>query len=112
MYKWTKSNLHNHSAQILVDGKYGHKVLLRQEFSQRGKLPPTLFILYMNDLVPILLKGIHAALYADDLFRLQKSMQPLPPIPCSKHETRSQNGKTSGVSPSVNKGHQYIFLSL
>jgi hypothetical protein len=34
---------------------------------QGGVLPPTLFILYMNNLIPTLPKGIQAALYADDL---------------------------------------------
>ena len=43
------------------------KNLLRRGVPQRGVLYPTLFLLFINDLVSELLKGINAALYADDL---------------------------------------------
>ncbi len=48
MYKWTSSYLYNRRARILVDGKLGRKILLRQGVPQGGVLPPTLFILYMK----------------------------------------------------------------
>ena len=67
MYRWTKSYLHNRRARVLVDGHCSLSVLLHQGVPQGGALSPTLFILFMNDLVPKLPKGIHAALYADDL---------------------------------------------
>ena len=67
MYKWTNSYLNNRRARVLVDGKLGRKILLRQGVPQGGVLPPTLFILYMNDLVPELPNGVQSALYADDL---------------------------------------------
>jgi hypothetical protein len=63
MHKY-KSCLHNRRARVLVDGRFGRKVLLRHGVLQGGILPPTLFILYMNKLVPMLPKGINAALYA------------------------------------------------
>jgi hypothetical protein len=65
IYKWTNSYLYNRRAR--VDGKHSQKILLKQGVPQGGVLPPTLFILYMNDLVPELPNGVQAALYADDL---------------------------------------------
>jgi hypothetical protein len=66
MYKWTNSYLHNRKARVIVDGKHSRKILLKQGVPQ-GVLPPTLFILCMNALVPELPNGVQAALYADDL---------------------------------------------
>jgi hypothetical protein len=89
IYRWTKSYLPNRREWVLVDGICG-----RNGVPQGGVVPPTLFILYMKDLVSMLPKGIHAALYADDLVLwCTKNMQPPPSIACSKPETRSQNGK-------------------
>ena len=51
----------------MVDGCCGRKVLLRQGVPQGGVLSPTLFILFINDIVSELPKGVHAALYADVL---------------------------------------------
>ena len=67
MYNWTKSYLYNRRARVLVDEQCGRKVLLKQDVSQGGVLPLTLSILYMNDLIPELPKGVHTAIYADDL---------------------------------------------
>ena len=67
LYNWTKSYLHNRKARVYVDGKKSKKVLLRHGVPQGGVLSPTLFILFINDLVAELPRGISAALYADDL---------------------------------------------
>ena len=67
MYKWTKSYLYNRRVRVLVDGQCGQKVLLKPGVPQGGVLPPTLLILFMNDLVPELSKRVHSAIYADDL---------------------------------------------
>jgi hypothetical protein len=67
MYNWTKSYLYNRRARVLVDGQCGRKVLSKQRVPQGGVLPLTLSILYMNDLIPELPKGVHTVIYADDL---------------------------------------------
>ena len=67
LYRWTKAYLHNRRARVSVDGKKSKKVLLKQGVPQGGVLSPSLFILFINDLVAELPRGISAALYADDL---------------------------------------------
>ena len=67
MYRWTKSYMHNRRARVLVDGQQGKKFLLHQGVPQGGVLSPTLFILFINDIVKDLPRGVKAALYADDL---------------------------------------------
>ena len=67
MFNWIKSYLYNRRARVSVDRIHSKKILLRHGVPQRGVLSPTLFLLFINDLVSELPKGIKAALYADDL---------------------------------------------
>ena len=67
MLRWTKAYLHNRKIRVSVNGELGSKVLLRQGVPQGGVLSPTLFIMFINDVVKELPRKVHAALYADDL---------------------------------------------
>ena len=67
MYKWLTSFLHNRKARVTVDGKLSKKFLLQHGVPQGGVISPTLFLIFIDDLIKKLPKGIKAALYADDL---------------------------------------------
>ena len=67
MLRWIRAYLHNRRARVTVNGHKGKKILLRHGVPQGGVLSPTLFLVFINDLIQDLPKGIHAALYADDL---------------------------------------------
>lgn len=67
MYTWIKVYLHNRRARIQIDGLKSKKVLLRHGVPQGGVLSPTLFLVYINDLIAKLPHGIKVAMYADDL---------------------------------------------
>ena len=67
MLRWTRAYLHNRKVRVSVNGQLSSKVLLHQGVPQGGVLSPTLFILFINDVVRELPKGVQAALYADDL---------------------------------------------
>jgi ribonuclease HI len=67
MYKWVKSFLFNRKARVSTNGATSRKFLQRHGVPQGGVLSPTLFLIFINDLVSDLPRGIKAALYADDL---------------------------------------------
>ena len=58
---------HNRRARVTVNGQKGKKVLLRHGVPQGGVLSPTLFMVFINDLIQLMPKRVHAALYTDDL---------------------------------------------
>ena len=67
MFVWIRSYLFNRRARVEVDQVRSKKVLLRHGVPQGGVLSPTLFLLFINDLVAELPTRTKAALYADDL---------------------------------------------
>ena len=72
MNAWIRSYLHNRRARVHVNGWRGKDFLLRHGVPQGGVLSPTLFLIFINDLIKDLPKGVHAALYADDLVMWSK----------------------------------------
>ena len=67
MYRWIKSYLHNRRARVTVDNTKTKKVLLRHGVPQGGVLSPTLFLIFINDLLKQLPGAVKCAMYADDL---------------------------------------------
>ena len=61
IFSWIKSYLYNRRARLSVDRVHSKKNLLRYSVPQGGVLSPTLFLLFINDLVSELPKGIKAA---------------------------------------------------
>ena len=67
IFNWIKSCLYNRRVRVSTDRIHSKKMLLRHGVPQGGVLSPTSFLLFINDLVSELPKGVKAALYADDL---------------------------------------------
>ncbi|XP_070182474.1 uncharacterized protein [Littorina saxatilis] len=67
MLSWIRSFLHNHRSRVTVSSRLSRRVLIRHGVPHSGVISPTLFLIFINDLLPELPKGVKAALYADDL---------------------------------------------
>ena len=67
MYKWISQYLYNRTARVRVEGEYSREKVLREGVPQGGVLSPTLFLVFINDIMKDMPKKIQGAIYADDL---------------------------------------------
>ena len=66
MFRWIKSYLHNRRARVVIDNTKSKRILLRHGVPQ-GVISPTLFLVFINDLIKKLKSPVKCAMYADDL---------------------------------------------
>ena len=67
MYMWIQHFLFARTARVKLDGILSKKVCLREGVPQGGVLSPTLFLVYINDILTTLSKRVSNTLHADDL---------------------------------------------
>ena len=67
MYRWLSQYLENRKARFQLNGCYSRKKTLREGVPQGGVLSPTLFLIYINDIMKDMHPRIQGAMYADDL---------------------------------------------
>ena len=67
MFRWISQYLNNRKARVHVDGEYSKKKVLREGVPQGGVLSPTLFLVFINDIMKDMSNRIQGAIYADDL---------------------------------------------
>lgn len=82
MYKWICQHLHNRTARTQVGKFYSRKRILEQGVPQGGVLSPTLFLIFVNDIIIDLPPRVKGAIYADDLA-----------LWCSAEDIRVANGR-------------------
>ena len=51
MYKWISQYLYNRTARVRVEGEYSREKVLREGVPQGGVLSPTLFLVFINDIM-------------------------------------------------------------
>ena len=59
-----KTNIAHRKAQVHVNGTYSRKMTLKEGVPQGGVLSPTLFLIFINDIVA---RKVMGAIYTDDL---------------------------------------------
>ena len=67
MFMWIQHFLFARTAGVKLDGILSKKVCLREGVPQGGVLSPTLFLVYINDILTTLSKRVSNTLHADDL---------------------------------------------
>ena len=66
MYQWISQYLTNRKARVHLNGTYSRKKTLKG-VPQGGVLSPTLFLVFINDIVRDTPRKVQGAIYADDL---------------------------------------------
>ena len=67
MFQWICQYLNNKKARVHLNGEYSQQKTLKEGVPQGGVLSPTLFWIFMNDIIRDLPKHDYGAIYADDL---------------------------------------------
>ena len=67
MYNWISSFLYHKVARVKLDGSLSREIRLSEGVPQGSVLSPTLFLLYVNDVVNTLPPRVTNSLHADDL---------------------------------------------
>ena len=67
MYMWIQHFLFARIAPVKLDGILNKKVCLREGVPQGGVLSPTLFLVYINDILTTISKRVSNTLHAEDL---------------------------------------------
>ena len=67
MFQWILQYLINRKARVHVNGSFSRKKTLKEGVPQGGVLSPTLFLVFINDIVRDLPRNVQGAIYADDL---------------------------------------------
>ena len=67
MYQWISQYLINRKARVHLNGTYSRKKTLKEGAPQGGVLSPTLFLVFINNIVRDMPHKVQGAIYADDL---------------------------------------------
>ena len=67
MYMWIQHFLFARTAQVKLDGILSKKVCLHEGVPQGGVLSPTMFLVYINDILTTISKRVSNTLHADKL---------------------------------------------
>ncbi|KAL8604432.1 hypothetical protein ACOMHN_042261 [Nucella lapillus] len=67
MYQWISQYLNNRKARVHINGAYSRKKTLREGVPQGGVLSPTLFLVFINDIIKDIPRKVQGAIYANDL---------------------------------------------
>ena len=67
MYQWISQYLIKRKAGVHLNGTYSCKKTLKEGVLQGGVLSPTLFLVFINDIVRDMPRKVQGAIYADDL---------------------------------------------